>query len=247
MGCFVVLCSQEFNDFTLVHKLIYIERCMCMFDILLNAFLMQKRKKRGKYFIIRQSVVIVGLILLIISGLLYIIFNNLITGIVFIAVLVLFLIWAIWENELSIKKWSEKCQVYNISLNQLKTLLQEQILTNDQNQISWYTKEKICYLIEVGESRLTYESDNTKRTYNFIKVWILPIVAYISLVLKDTLDGESLILLSVICIIILFFSYMYDYITKAIVNSLFKNNSKGQIQNFVMMLKDLLNRDFSDL
>ncbi|MBD5111427.1 MAG: hypothetical protein HDT42_02665 [Ruminococcaceae bacterium] len=217
-----------------------------MINLLIDSFISQREKmstRARKYLFLSISLIVVSFVVFLIfitnvnwtwCGVI-----SIITAIAYLGVL------AKWEN-VNRKDVSTRFSNYNNRLDGLRdTLINFQYQKGNEN-INWYSKNKIQYLIDMC-NELVGELSSPKIKYTeFLKLTILPIVSFSAGVLADKASLEISLSIAILAILFVIFIWEIKQLYVFVINFIFKSSSTDELKNLTYALNDLLIRDFGE-
>lgn len=166
----------------------------------------------------------------------------LISLIVFLVFSIILVVGGVVDRKTSQKKWKEKTKLYNEQLNMIKEILTEQ-------NFNLYEKNKIRQLInkfKVDIENLEKKDTNRKENQkNFSNTYILPILAFAAGKLSEKITGKDLIVACFLIIILLVAVKLIMENIWILQIEIIEGNEIVRKRDFMVMLQDLLDRDFS--
>ncbi len=214
-----------------------------MINILLEAYIAKsnlKSKISWLHFIIAILTMILSLVFLILSGMtdniLLIIFD-------LISTIGLYIDIALWERK-NLKQYQVRFEERNQRINFVKEVLTEFKYNDNNPNENWYSAEKIKHLIQSGEAFIEkYKKSNTK-LLDLGKTIIFPIVAFVAGVISNNSSVMEAMGIAFITLFLLVIFYLFAKIISFITDMILKSSSVNEMNNLVLLLKDLLARDF---
>lgn len=132
---------------------------------------------------------------------------------------------------------------YNKKLNLLHDVLTE-IKYSKNGKKNWCSKNKIEYLINECTEMINHRLLPQKRTLEFVKLMILPIISFVAGVISQKTNIEQAIQYAVIALFIVIIIWGIKQIIEFIDEITMKSSSVSTIESVRHMLSDLLVRDF---
>lgn len=206
----------------------------------------KKRDKNREGDIIRTILVTLVIALTIISFLLFfvlvIIPNPILLWIAaaILVVIVPILIYLLDRHYIK-NGWNEYVD-YNNQLNQLRDVLAE--LKCNDNGANWNSKNKIEYLINECTEMINQRLLPQKRTMEFIKLMILPIISFVAGVISQKTNIEQSLQYAGIAFSFVILIWSIKQITDFFDEITMKSSSVSTIESVRHILSDLLVRDF---
>lgn len=221
-----------------------------MIYIILDAFY----EKNKEYFHNRKFIVFDVIVIILIMALFIVLsyWNSTVIFFLFIPCS-LFFVLSVLCYKRDKRKIKERFENSNKILENLKTILYDFKITNNSdhtqsetNNSSWYSSERIIYLIEMCDNLIKESKGDWSKGINFLKTSIASIIGFGAGVFADK---ASLDVNISIAIIVLFIAVMiYGLIEAGDLLSyfFFERTSPMAISNFKAYLMDLLLRDFPE-
>lgn len=154
-------------------------------------------------------------------------------------------VFAKWES-VNRNDISARFSNYNNKLDGLRDVLISFQYWKGNENLNWYSKDKIRYLIDMCDE-LVGELTSPKIKYSeFLKLTILPIVSFSAGVLADKASLEISLSIAIIAVLVVIFIWEVKELCKFVINFIFKSSSTDKWKNLTYALKDLLIRDFGE-
>lgn len=157
-----------------------------------------------------------------------------------LSVITLFIDIVLWERK-DLKQYKIRCDEYNKRLDCVRNILKNFNYDRGKN---WYSSSKIQYLIQSGESFVEEHKKTNVRLFEFGKTIFFPIIAFVAGAIVNNAKINEVILTA---IIVLFGLLIIIFLIKSfslIMDIFFKSSSINEMNNLILLLKDLNSRDF---
>ncbi len=143
-----------------------------------------------------------------------------------------------------IKRAKDNFDVYNYKLDQLRDVLKELTYKSNGVDSNWYSKEKIQYLINECNKTIDECSSPKRKSMDFLKLTVLPIISFVAGVIADKASMETSLSLAGVAVTFAFTIWGVKQIVEFLDDLILKSSSIGTIKSVRDKLKDLLVRDF---
>ena len=157
-----------------------------------------------------------------------------------LSVITLFIDIVLWERK-DLKQYKIRRDEYNKRLDCVRNILKNFNYDRGKN---WYSSSKIQYLIQSGESFVEEHKKTNVRLFEFGKTIFFPIIAFVAGAIVNNAKINEVILTA---IIVLFGLLIIIFLVKSfsfIMDIFFKSSSINEMNNLILLLKDLNSRDF---
>ena len=151
------------------------------------------------------------------------------------------------------RKIKERFENSNKILENLKTILCDFKITNNSNNTqsvtnnsSWYSSERIIYLIEMCDNLIKESKGDWSKGINFLKTSIASVIGFGAGVFADKASLDVNISIAVIVLFIVVMIYGLIEAGDLLSYFFFERTSPMTISNFKAYLMDLLLRDFPE-
>lgn len=157
-----------------------------------------------------------------------------------ISLIILYIDGVLWEKQ-SIKKYQLKFKEYNKRLDIIKNILIEL----KYNHKSWYSSEKIQYLIESGELIVEKYKSTNARLLDLGKTFLFPIISFVAVAISNNAKLSEILLIAFVVSFLLTILVFFTKLLSLIMDLSFKSSSIKEMKSLILLLKDLHSRDFS--
>lgn len=214
-----------------------------MINIVIDVLLSQKEKmpiKEKFLFFVIVLVIVIPLIFLFV----FLIDTNkvhwgIISAVTSLAIpVVLFLL----EGN-RIKRAMKSYSDYNDRLDKFRDTLINLKFNSNGTSGNWYSKSKIQYLIGECDKLLT-ETNSPKRSIDFFKFMIVPILSFVAGIIADKASLEISLSFAVIALTLALSIWGINEAIKFLGDIILKSSSVNTLKDVSNKLKDLLERDF---
>lgn len=145
------------------------------------------------------------------------------------------------------KMWRSDFDEYETKLNIIRKILSDQMKYNIGDKASnWYSENKIDYLIKGGDNWIREQDERKKRNENFAHVAVLPVIAFLAEILKDSFSSDKALFTGLVVLFIVLIGYCTDRLLSMITDSIIKTESVDEMTILINLLKDLKAQDFVD-
>lgn len=142
-----------------------------------------------------------------------------------------------------IKRAMKSYSDYNDRLDKFRDTLINLKFDSNGTSRNWYSKSKIQYLIGECDKLLT-ETDSPKRSIDFFKFMIVPILSFVAGIIADKASLEVSLSFAVIALTLALSIWGINEIIKFLDDIILKSSSVNTLKDVSNKLKDLLERDF---
>ncbi len=142
-----------------------------------------------------------------------------------------------------IKRAMKSYSDYNDRLDKFRDTLINLKFDSNGTSRNWYSKSKIQYLIGECDKLLT-ETDSPKRSIDFFKFMIVPILSFVAGIIADKASLEVSLSFAVIALTLALSIWGINEIIKFLDDIILKSLSVNTLKDVSNKLKDLLERDF---
>lgn len=154
--------------------------------------------------------------------------------------------FSFFEKRLN-KMWRSDYVEYEKKLDVIRHILSYEMKYDNGNKPSnWYSEKKIDYLIEEGNNWILEQDERKKKSENFAHVAVLPVIAFLADILKDSFSSDEAIITGLVVLLIVFIGYCTDRFLSMIIDLIIKTASVDEMSLLINLLKDLKVRDFVD-
>lgn len=219
-----------------------------MINILLDALIAKKPSIKPRKIWLPLVISIVFAIIIIALDFWILTQPHWIPLLIMVVIIVIFIvITAIFEKK-RIHLWSDKFKDYNELIDSIKDILSEDFTypsaLNADEICSWYSKEKINYLIIEGEKWMENQLKQREQFSGLFKI-VIPIIAFVSGNVVDDYASNEIISAGVIGILAVAIVFMLYKLDEELTKIIYKSSSINEMQNLIDLLNNLLARDFS--
>lgn len=219
-----------------------------MINNILNAYEETKRQNRGNFFNLLKRVGIatfIFYIILFICEILMIIslVQDRKENIWYICLIIIIsaIVCTVVDRRLKQKSWNENINNYNDRLIMIKEILLKP-------EFNMYEKNKIKQLIrkyKVDIDNIEKKNTDIKENYNkFLQVYILPLFAFAAGIFSQEITGKEIFEIIFLVIILLFSIKIIMENVWIMKTEIIEGNEIVRKRDFMLMLQDLLDRDF---
>lgn len=217
-----------------------------MIHNVLKAYLVKRPEKHLSgvqwgylFFIIGISIILIVLMFLHFSK----IARSILELVIIIAALFVF---SHFEKKLN-EKWRTDYVDNEKRIDVIRTILLEDMTYKIGNQYSsWYSEQKIDYLIEEGINWIEDQEKRKKGNENFAHIAVLPVIAFLADVIKGSISSDDAIVGCVFILIIIIIGYCIDRFISLIIDLIIKTGSADEMELLIRLLKELKIRDFAE-
>ncbi len=142
-----------------------------------------------------------------------------------------------------IKRAMKSYSDYNDRLDKFRDTLINLKFDSNGTSGNWYSKSKIQYLIGECDKLLT-ETDSPKRSIDFFKFMIVPILSFVAGIIADKASLEVSLSFAVIALTLALSIWGINEVIKFLDDIILKSSSVNTLKDVSNKLKDLLERDF---
>lgn len=185
--------------------------------------------------------------------------NSAILKIIMFTILVIFSIYCTIREKKQFKQFDIRIENYESKLKTLKKILSDNKLNlnttndsqnesngNNEQSLSWYTQNKINYLIKIGEKIIDESNAAKEKTDNLIGTYILPIVTFVAVVIQGNASIIDALTIGLWSLEIIVSFYIVKKGISFLSDLLFNSSSIYKIKLFIDILNDLLAIDFME-